>query len=93
MSHKFLDDTNVYPVFEQMGREGMAQGVGANTFCDSGPIHRDLDGFLQSGFKHVMPAKRIRSGILAQLFGWKNSKFVLSYTNSDGISEPRGPDP
>jgi len=65
MPHELLDDANVYPVFKQMGGEGVAEAVGANTFCDSGPIHSDLDGLLQSGFKHVMPAKRIGSGILA----------------------------
>jgi hypothetical protein len=80
MSHEFLNDTNVYPVFEQMGREGM-QGVGTNTFCDPGPIHGDFHGLLQTGFKHVVPAKRIRSGVSAQFFGWKNI----------GISQNRGP--
>jgi hypothetical protein len=55
MAHELLYDSNAHPVFEPMGGEG----VGVNTFCDSRSIHGDFDGLLQSGFKHVMSAKRI----------------------------------
>ena len=83
MPHELLDDTNVYPVFEQIGGEGVTEGVGADTFCDSGPIHGDLDGLLQSGFKHVMPAKHIRSGILAQFFSRKNIAIYIPFKRGD----------
>jgi len=55
-----------------MGGKRVAENVGADTFCDTGPIHGDLHGLLQAGFKNVVPAKHIRPGIFAQIFSGKN---------------------
>jgi len=68
MPHEFLDDTNVYSVFEQISLLP----------SEDGPLSFGALLVAMEFDKEYNPA---------------TVTLVLSYTNSDGISGPGGPDP
>lgn len=57
MTHQFLNDPDVNPVFEQVGGKTMAKGTAADRFCDSRLIYRRPYCLLEPGFKHMMASR------------------------------------
>ncbi len=47
VTHQFLNDPDVYPVFKQVGGERMPKGMAANRFCKSRLSNGDLHCFLE----------------------------------------------
>ena len=54
MTHQFLNDPNVNPVFKQVGGKTMPKSMTANRFCKSRLSYGGLYRFLEPGFKHMM---------------------------------------
>jgi hypothetical protein len=57
MAEKFLDGADIVTGFQQMGGEGMAQGVAADGFLDASLAGGATDLLLQAGFVHVVAAE------------------------------------
>lgn len=51
---EFLYGSDVVVVLEEMGGEGVAEGVGCDAFADSGDLLGFADGALEGGFVDVM---------------------------------------
>ena len=53
-AQEFLDGADVVPGFEEMSREGMAEGMWAGTLCDGCPRDGFLDGAPQERLVQMM---------------------------------------
>src|SRR5450756_2850886 len=56
VTKQFLDGADVVARLEQVGREGVAQGVAARVLDDAGAPHRFLHGPLNDALVNVMAA-------------------------------------
>ncbi len=61
VAEEFLNDTDVVAVFEQVGGEGVAEGVTTDPFGDAGLSGGGLDGFLESANVEVWAAQEASS--------------------------------
>jgi len=55
VSEQFLDRANIVPIFEQVRREGVAQGMAARVLGEPGFATGFFDRFLEDGFMEMVP--------------------------------------
>jgi hypothetical protein len=63
-----LDDPDVDTVFQQVRGKGMAEGVAADPFADTGPGDGHSHSLLKAGFQDMMAAGQTGAGINAEVF-------------------------
>jgi hypothetical protein len=66
MAHQFLHHPDIDAVLKQAGGKRRTTGMTAYGFGDTGSVYRHLHRLLQAGFKHMVPAQGIASGIMAK---------------------------
>ena len=63
MTEQGLNRADVMPAFQEMGGEGVPEGVGGDAFPDAGKLHGRSDGALDSMGTEVMAAHYARAGV------------------------------
>src|SRR5688500_16314834 len=63
VAQEFLDGTDVVAVFEEVGGEAVAEGVGSYGARDAGGARGGADGALDDGFVEVMATALAGCGI------------------------------
>jgi len=56
MPKQLLNRTNILPIFQQMSRETVPEGVATGRFSHASLVDRSLDRVLKILFRHVVPA-------------------------------------
>ncbi len=69
MTEEFLDGADVVAGFEQVGGEGVAEGVGTDGFDDPGGFGSGAHGLLHGTFVEVVAAQEAAAGIFGYPVG------------------------
>ena len=66
MAQDFLDHPQIGPMFQQMSREAMPEGMGSHVFCNAGLLAVLLN-LLPDGLPGLLPAPAVQEKIVAAL--------------------------
>ena len=69
MAEEFLDGADVVAIFEQVGGEGVAEGVATDGLIDACQFGRFSDGSLRAAFAEVMAAYHAGAGVFGDAPG------------------------
>ena len=72
MTEEFLDGADVVAVLEEVGGEGVAEGMTTDALGDGGRSNGLFEGFLESAFVKVIALPFKRDFILNAFTGWKD---------------------